>query len=135
MPESDLRLIKRWAEFQARDEVEQIPHYLRGIYVLLRYRPRLGKYDVVYIGLGGTGPKSGMQSRIRSHLKSKRKEWTHFSIFEVWDNIQGDEIKELEGLFRHIYRKDTRANRFNRQRSFKKLRRVRNNDFSQWPKE
>ncbi|GAF97179.1 unnamed protein product, partial [marine sediment metagenome] len=32
--------------------------------------------------------------------------WTHFSIFEVWENITENEIKELEGLFRQIYRKD-----------------------------
>jgi hypothetical protein len=50
--------------------------------------------------------------------------WTHFSVFEVWDNIRMEEIKELEGLFRHIYKEDTRANKLNRQRGYKRLGRV-----------
>ena len=35
------------------------------------------------------------------------------SVFAVHENISNGEIKELEGLFRHIYRFDTRANRLN----------------------
>ena len=42
----------------------------------------------------------------------------------VWDNIREEEILELEGLFRHIYRKDARANKLNKQRGFAKLKRV-----------
>ena len=45
---------------------------------------------------------------------------------------QGHEVSELEGLFRHIYRKDTRANRLNVQRSFKKLKRICVKDFQLW---
>jgi len=134
MPVSELRWIKRCAELKTKREVDHIPGYTRGIYVLLKYRPKLKTYDVVYIGMGGTGPSTGIKSRIKSHLKTKRGLWTHFSIFEVWDNIQNEEVKELEGLFRHIYRKDTRANRFNIQGSFAKLRRVRINNFDNWNK-
>jgi hypothetical protein len=80
------------------------------------------------------GLKSGIAGRLRSHARSERKKelWTHFSVFEVWDNITETEVAELEGLFRHIYRKDTRANRVNRQRSFKKLRTVRENQLRKW---
>ncbi len=39
--------------------------------------------------------------------------------------VPKDEVRELEGIFRHIYRKDNRANRLNLQRSFKKLSKVR----------
>jgi hypothetical protein len=39
---------------------------------------------------------------------------------------------ELEGLFRHIYRRDAHANSLNVQRGFKKMRRVRRNDFTDW---
>ena len=46
-------------------------------------------------------------------------------MFVVWENIRGEEIEELEGLFREIYRKDKRANKFNRQGKFKKLQDVR----------
>ena len=53
--------------------------------------------------------------------------WTHFSVFEVWDKYP-----ELEGLFRHIYRKDSTASRLNIQRGFKKARRVQQNDLRKW---
>jgi hypothetical protein len=33
-------------------------------------------------------------------------------------------VTELEGLFRHIYRKDTKANRLNEQKGFKKIKTV-----------
>jgi hypothetical protein len=69
-----------------------------------------------------------------SHARSKRKGklWTHFSIFEVWDNIRDEEVTELEGLFRHIYRKDPAANALNIQRGFKKASRVRQDDLRKW---
>ena len=53
-------------------------------------------------------------------------------MFEVWENIRDDEIIELEGLFRHFYKKDPRASRLNVQRGFKKIRWVRNNDLASW---
>jgi hypothetical protein len=101
---------------------------------LLKYQPRTRKskekYDVVYVGMA----RAGMRGRLRAHIRSKRrgKLWTHFSVFEVWDNIWDDEIAELEGILRHIYRKDTQTNRLNRQRGFKALRRIRVNDLRRW---
>ncbi|GAI55889.1 unnamed protein product, partial [marine sediment metagenome] len=68
---------------------------------------------------------ASIRGRLRVHRRKKGKLWTHFSAFEVWDNVGEEEVKELEGLFRHIYRKDTRANKLNRQRAFKKLSKVR----------
>ncbi len=75
-----------------------------------------------------------IRRRLKSHSKSKHKKehWTHFSVFEVWDNIREEEIRELEGILRHIYKKDTRANKLNKQQSFKKLRKVKQNDMSEW---
>ena len=133
MSVSDLRFIKRCAEFRPRTEIKNIPAGTRGIYALLSERPKLKKFDVVYIGMA-RGVKSGIGGRLRSHARSARKGklWTHFSVFEVWDNISETEVAELEGLFRHIYRKDTRANRVNKQRSFKKLRKVRQNQIQRW---
>ena len=134
MPRAKLRLIKRCAEFKSRDEISQIPPKTRGIYILLKFRPRLKMYDVVYVGMSSLGQKCGARSRLKAHAKSKRKgaRWTHFSIFEVWDNIAPSEIEELEGLFRHIYRKDTRANKLNRSKRFGKLRKVRSDNFGDW---
>lgn len=125
MAVSELRLIKNCMEFVHQDDVNNVPPKTRGLYVLFKYRPRLNKYDVVYIGMAGGEKKAGINGRLRSHLKKKANQWTHFSAFEVWDNIREDEVRELEGIFRHIYRKDTRANRLNKQRSFKKLAKVR----------
>jgi hypothetical protein len=134
MPQSELRLVRRSAEFIPKEEYRSFPRQRRGIYVL--YRRRRGrasdKYDVVYVGMAGTGKLGGIRSRLRSHFMNKGDLWTHFSVYEVWDNIREEEIRELEGLFRHIYRRDTKANRLNVQRGFKKLRRVRENDLRRW---
>lgn len=130
MPETALRLIKRFAEFRPKDEFNLVPPSRRGLYVLYRKRRKNGteKYDVVYVGM----TTSGMRSRLRSHKRKKGDLWTHFFTFEVWDNIRDEEIIELEGLFRHIYRKDSRANALNVQRGFKKLRKIRRNDLRKW---
>ncbi len=77
-------------------------------------------------------PSGGIRSRLRSHKKSETKIWSHFSIFQVWDNVGENEVEELEGLFREIYRKDTKANRFNKQKKFKKLQAVRKDDLDKW---
>ena len=106
MPVSELRLIKRCAEFLEQKDINNIPPYTRGIYVLFKYRPRLNKYDVVYIGMAAA-EKAGIRGRLRVHRRKKRHLWTHCSVFEVWENIREDEVAELEGLFRHIYRNTT----------------------------
>jgi hypothetical protein len=128
MPTADLRLVRRCFEFAPQDEYIQVPARTRGIYVLYRQgRPGKGattsrrRYDVVYVGLSD----SGIRSRLRRHVQSKGGEWTHFSVYEVWDNIRPDEIRELEGLFRHIYRFDLHANKLNVARGYKKLNSVR----------
>jgi hypothetical protein len=51
-------------------------------------------------------------------------------VFAVWPNVSDEQVAELEGLFRHIYRKDTRANKLAVQKSFKKLRSVRRDKFN-----
>ena len=124
MPVSELRLIKNCMEFVHQDNIKNVPQRTRGLYVLFKYRPKLKNYDVVYIGMAGGEKKAGINGRLRKHLKNKPDQWTHFSAFEVWDNIREDEVRELEGILRHIYRKDTRANSLNKQRSFKKLTKV-----------
>ena len=68
--------------------------------------------------------KSGIRRRLASHAKHKAKDWSHFSFFEVWPNVSEDEISELEGLFREIFRKDTHANHLALQKKCEKLRKV-----------
>ena len=136
MLESELRLVKRSAEFIPKEKAKLLPRRLRGIYVLYKERSNRGvaKYDVLYVGMAAVGRRGGLRGRLISHAKSERKgkRWTHFSVFEVWDNIRDEEVAELEGLFRHIYRKDSEANALNIQRGFKKAKRVRENDLRKW---
>jgi hypothetical protein len=129
---SELRMIKRCAEFLKMDQIKELRPGTRGIYVLLKKRNGLKRYDVVYIGMAGGESAGSVRSRLQGHRRSKRKDWTHFSVFQVWENIREEEIRELEGLFRHIYRYDTKANKLNKQRGFKKLGKVLNDDVRQW---
>ncbi len=120
MPVSELRLIKRWQPLVPKNEVRQIPRKLRGIYVLYKYMRKTRRYNVVYVGMA----VGSIRQRLNRHKIKKAGLWTHFSVFEVWDNITEPEVRELEGLFRQIYSKDSRANKLNKQKSFKKLKQV-----------
>ncbi len=132
MPISKMKFIKRCAEFIPKDERKNIPPNTRGIYVLFQ---KSGNkiYNAVYVGMA-RGKKTGIHGRINSHALSKTKgsSWSHFSLFEVHDNISIEEIEELEGLLRHIYRFDLKANPFNQQRRYKKLLSIRNNKLEKW---
>ncbi len=96
MAVSELRLIKRCAEFCEKKDIKFIPPWTRGIYVLFKYRFRLDKYDVVYIGMAAGTKTASIRGRLRVHRRKKGKLWTHFSAFEVWDNVGEEEVKELE---------------------------------------
>ncbi len=134
MPIAPLRLIKRcieWREF-TKNEVEKVPHDTRGIYVLFQQTGDAGhpSHDVMYIGMTG----AGIHGRLCDHLgsKTKSKLCTHFSVFEVHDNIHEDEIEELEGILRHIFRRDSHANQLAKQVGYGKLREVRVDDWNEW---
>lgn len=128
MPASPLRLIKNAIEYCHVSMINEVPLKTRGIYVLYKHRKRLNRFDVVYIGM----TDAGVKSRLRSHKRSKGAHWDYFSIFEVWDNVREEEIRELEGILRHIYRTDTHANQLNMQSSFKKLNKLRVSSFDDW---
>jgi hypothetical protein len=91
MAVSELRLIKHCVEFVNQKDVSKVPRRTRGIYVLFRKLPRLKNFDVVYIGMAG-GEKAGIRGRLSSHHRRKGDLWTHFSVFEVWDNIREEAI-------------------------------------------
>jgi hypothetical protein len=101
------------AEFVPQGQWDNVPDNTRGIYALLEKKAD-GHYDVVYVGMS-SGKKAGIYARLSNHSKRKDIDWTHFSVFEVHDNITDQEIREFEGLFRHMYRKDSRANKYNKQ--------------------
>ena len=126
-----LRLVKRCAEYLEAAQVFDLPGGLRGIYVLYRQRRRAGRVfrDVVYVGMASRG---GIRARLKNHRLKKAGAWTHFSVFEVWDNIRDEEVTELEGLFRHLYRYDSKANALNSARSYKALKSLRDNRLESW---
>jgi hypothetical protein len=123
MPKSDCYLFKNCFEHWPVEDIDKVPKYIRGIYVLFT-KGGEQQYSVVYIGMA-RGEKSGVKSRLRMHRKQKADKWTHFSVFEVWDNITQEQVEELEGLFRHVYRRDPVANKLAIQRSYKPLIRLR----------
>jgi hypothetical protein len=103
MPQSELRLVRRSAEFMPKEQVSLLPRRLRGIYVLYKEQSHRGrvKYDVLYVGMSAAGRRGGLRGRLWSHARSRRKGklWTHFSAFEIWDNIRDEEVAELRGSF------------------------------------
>jgi len=134
-PQAPLRLIKRCRLYVPRGEME-IPHVTRGIYVLYCKKPRRKKkkiFEVFYIGVGGISKKSksGIGARIRSHQKTKNN-WTHYSFFEVHDNVSREEILELEGLFLRIFRHDPRVRLDNKQMGSSILRNLSRDSSPVW---
>jgi len=119
--QSTLKLIWKAEEFLSVAELRGLPAGMRGIYVLYLHRPKLDRYDVVYVGMASSG---SIRVRVNSHRKKKANLFTHCSIFQVWPNVTEAEVEELEGLFRHFYRFDSRASALNRQRSYKKLKQI-----------
>src|SRR5262245_43796086 len=105
--QSPLRTIKRWQRYVLKDNWRQVERGLRGLYVL--YNRKTDKsYEVVYIGIAGVRKSGGsIRGRLSSHAKSKDG-WSHFSFFEVHDNITNEEIRELESLLLGIFRHDPR---------------------------
>jgi len=128
---STLRLIKNVLEFEPKQNINLVPVRTRGIYALYQHKPKSGVYDLVYIGMA-RGKKTGIKGRLISHNKYKKGLWTHFSVYEVWDNISEAEVEELEGLFRHLFKRDSKANRLNKQKGYKKLARIRRETVKTW---
>jgi hypothetical protein len=125
MPQqSPLRLIKHWRQYAERKTVRDVPPITRGVYVL--YRENSGDYEVYYIGVGGlkVNATSAVTSRLKSHAKHK-EDWSHYSVFEVHDNVTHDEIRELEALLLGIFRHDSRIQLSNTQLGSKKLKQIR----------
>jgi hypothetical protein len=122
--QAPLRTIKRWKRYEPRASWRQVPRNTRGLYVL--YRQRDSDYEVRYIGVAGISPSGGggIRGRLKSHAAKKRG-WTHFSFFEVHDNILRDEIRELEALLLGIFRHDSRIQLSNMQKGSSKLYKLR----------
>ena len=123
-------MFKNSLEFLPVKELNQVPAKVRGIYVLFKV-DREKRMNVVYVGMA-RGTTAGAKARLISHRKKKPNLWSHFSVFEVWDNIPAREVEELEGLFRHLYRLDAKANQLNVQKSHKALTSIRRKSAEHW---
>ena len=131
MPISACYLFKNSFEFRPVSEIGLVPPMVRGIYVLYHASNSDRSMDVVYVGMA-RGGKSGARGRLIIHKRNKPKLWTHFSVFEVWDNITKEQVEELEGLFRHIYQLDSTANRLNVQKRYRPLHSIRRKSPDDW---
>ena len=129
MPWSECRFIKRISEFLPKTEIRHIPANSMLDYITGKYADLI--FSFITMGMSA-GEKAGITSRMKAHNRKKGVEWTHFTIFEVHDNITNSEIYELEGMFRHIYRKDTKANRLNKQVRYKKFRKITSKSLENW---
>lgn len=123
--QSLLRLIKRWKRHESRDKWSEVLTDTRGVYVLYNMVAE-DSYHVVYIGVAGLGPTGGggIRRRLKRH-DANISGWTHFSLFEVHDNITGDEIREIEALLLGIFRHDPRIELTNKQKGSRKLNQLR----------
>ena len=123
--QSAFRMIKRWRRYEAKERFKSVPRFTRGVYVLYKEKKEKGtedNYEVKYIGIGGISKKgtSGVKGRLENHVKNK-PDWTHFSFFEVHDNVSSDEIRELEILLLAIFRRDPRVDLQNKQKGSHKF--------------
>jgi hypothetical protein len=76
------------------DITKTVPAGTRGVYVL--YDGSDGSHmNVVYVGMS-RGDKFTIGSRLLNHKRNKANLWTHFSLYEVWDNITSAQVEELE---------------------------------------
>ncbi len=116
--------IKRYAEFIPKRDLEKVPYGVRGIYALSKRRHvtdkhKKARYDVVYVGMS----KNNILKRLRTHRKRKDEFWNYFSIFEADKGTSKRAITDMEGILRYIYRKDSKANRLNVAKKYKRLTR------------
>jgi hypothetical protein len=123
--QSILRIIKDWHRYERRGEWGAVPRWSRGVYVLYNRRAPT-EYEVVYIGVAGIGPNGGggMLGRLRSHDRTKGG-WSHFSTFEVHDNVHREDVLELEALLLGIFQHDGRIQIKNKQNGSRKLEELR----------
>jgi hypothetical protein len=115
MPVSPCYLFKNSLEYVPSSDIRKsVPADVRGVYVLYDFSD--GKHmNVVYVGMS-RGEKFTIGNRLLRHKTNKNNLWTHFSVYEVWDNITSAQVEELEGFFRHVFARDAVANKLAKQR-------------------
>ena len=95
---------------------------IRGIYVLYK-EDESGNFNLVYVGMTDSGAKGRLY---RHSVGEKAGKWTHYSVYQVWDNITQEQIQELEAFLRQMLRKDASANSLAKQKGTKTFIKLRN---------
>lgn len=122
MRESTSLLFKAFYEFVPAGEVSSLPKAMRGLYALYK-EDEAGRLNLVYVGMTDAGAKGRL---FKHNAGAKLGKWTHCSVYQVWDNITLEQIKEQEAFLRHMLRKDAAANSLAKQKgsaTFWKLKR------------
>jgi hypothetical protein len=117
--ESASLYFKNFFEFVPVDEISSLPKKIRGLYALYE-KDEEGYYNLRYVGMTDGGAKG----RLNKHSIAKSGKWSHCSVYEVWDNVTQEQIRELEALFRHTLRLDATASGLNIQRGSAIFRRL-----------
>ena len=86
-----LRLVRSCVQWVPKDQIDDVPKGLRGIYALHRHRPRIKKYDVVYVGMaeGAAGVREHQSVRITEKHYSpwvrSRQEQLEADLQRAWE--------------------------------------------------
>ena len=122
MKVSPCYLFSRSLEFCPAEDIDLVPPGTKGIYVLYQSL-NADLMELIYIGVG-FGECSGLHGRLKMHRDLQPNVWTHFSVFQVWDNITKKQIKELAGFFRHVFRRGIYAKSVMETKEYKPLIRI-----------
>lgn len=122
MKVSPCYLFCRSLELCSAAEIEFVPPATKGIFVLYRHIEN-DLMELVYIG-AGMGDQDGLKGQLQMHRNLQHHAWTHFSIFQVWENIPKKQMKELAGFFRHVYRNTGYAKSVMETHEYKPLTRI-----------
>jgi hypothetical protein len=115
-------------------EIEQVFDCDQAIYVLYQEVDVAGTVmDVVHIG-ACSGNEGDVKNCLIHHRSRGDISWSHFSVFAFREWVPTKDIKELAGLFRHIYRKDLYARSASVAKAYKPLSRIKNRKvIDDWP--
>ena len=114
-----------------KNVTRMVPALVRGVYALYM-EDKQGNMNCVYVGMASIGKTQGAGARLLDHANKKSGQWTHCSVFEAWDNLSDLQIRELEGIIRHIYAKDKNTNRLCKQKTYKPISRICRKNRNDW---
>ena len=121
-------------EFLAMEEIKHVFDCDQAIYVLYQVFYEEGSaMDVVHIG-ACSGKEGDVKNCLIHHRNRDDISWSHFSVFAFREWVPTKDIKELAGLFSHIYRRDSYARSHSYAKAYKPLSRIKSRKvIDDWP--